>query len=63
MILTQHSANSDWLFNAQLRVLQADWFILQINEKTILNINMQDYICECRGCSTSTPMRIKVDKP
>ena len=40
MMLIQHSVNSDWLFNTQLRVLQADWFILEINEKATLNINL-----------------------
>ena len=36
----QHSVNSYWLFNTQLRVLQADWFIWEINGKATLNINM-----------------------
>ena len=36
----QYSVNSDWLFNTQSRVLQADWFILEINEKATLNNNM-----------------------
>ena len=40
MMLIQHSVNSDWLFNTQSRVLQADWFILEINEKATLNINL-----------------------
>ena len=40
MMLIQHSVNSDWLFNSQSRVLQADWFILGINEKATLSINM-----------------------
>ena len=40
MMLIQHSVNSGWLFNTQSRVLQADWFILKINEKATLNINM-----------------------
>ena len=40
MMLIQHSVNSDWLFNTQSKVLQADWFILEINEKATLNINM-----------------------
>ena len=40
MILMQHSVNSDWLFNTQSRVLQADWLILENKEKEILNINM-----------------------
>ena len=33
MMLIQHSVNSDWLFNDQSIVLQADWFIKEINEK------------------------------
>ena len=46
MMLIQHSVNSDWLLNTQSRVLQADWFILEINEKATLNINMSYYsIC------------------
>ena len=40
MTLIQHSVNSDWLFNTQSRVLQADWFILGINENATLNIHM-----------------------
>ena len=32
--------NSDWLYNTLSRVLQADWFILEISEKAILNINL-----------------------
>ena len=32
--------NSDWLYNTLSRVLQADWFILEISEKAILNFNM-----------------------
>ena len=39
MMLVQHSVNSDWLLNTQSRALHADWFILEINEKAILNIN------------------------
>ena len=31
---------SDWLFNTQSRVLQADWFVLENDEKATLNINM-----------------------
>ena len=31
---------SDWLFNTQSRVLQADWLIQEKNEKENLNINM-----------------------
>ena len=37
MMLRQHPVNSDWLFNTQSRVLQADRFILELNEKAILN--------------------------
>ena len=40
MMLRQHSVNSDLLFNAQSRVVQADWFILEINEKATFNIKM-----------------------
>ena len=32
--------SSDWLFNTQSRVLQADWFIFEINEKATLIIKM-----------------------
>ena len=31
---------SEWLFNTQSRVLQADWFVLENDEKETLNINM-----------------------
>ena len=40
MMLLQHSVNSDWLFNTQSRILQADWFLSEINEKVTLKINM-----------------------
>ena len=40
MMLTQHSINSDWLFNTQIKVVQVDWFISEINEKATLNIKM-----------------------
>ena len=33
-------SKSDWLFDTQSRVLQADWLILKNNEKATLNINM-----------------------
>ena len=39
-MLIQHSVDSDWLFNTQSRVLQADWFILEINEMATLNIRI-----------------------
>ena len=45
MMLIQHfTVNSDWLFATQSRVLQADWLILEINEKATLNINMPYFI-------------------
>ena len=31
---------SDWLFNTQSRVLQADWLILENNDKATLSINI-----------------------
>ena len=31
---------SDWLFNTKSRVLQADWLIVENNEKAALHINM-----------------------
>ena len=37
-MLLQHSVMSDWLFNTQSRVLQADWLILENNA-----INMPYY--------------------
>ena len=40
MMLIQHSVNSDWLVNTQSREPQADWFILENDEKATLNINM-----------------------
>ena len=40
MMFIQHSVNSDWLFNTRTKVLHADWFILEINEKATLNITM-----------------------
>ena len=36
-MLIQHLVNSDWLFGAQSIVLQADRFMLELNEKAILN--------------------------
>ena len=41
MMFIQHSVNSGqfwWLFNTQTKVVQASWFILEINEKAMLNI-------------------------
>ena len=40
MTCIQHSFDSDWLFNTQSRVLQADWLMLKNNEKAALNTNM-----------------------
>ena len=40
MMLMQQSVNSDWLFNTQSRVQQADWFMFGINAKATLNINI-----------------------
>ena len=42
MILTQHSVNSDWLFNTQLwdEYCTLVGFLLEINEKATLNIIM-----------------------
>ena len=55
-MLIQNSINSDWLVNTQSRELQADWFILEINEKAILNINMPysdlDYLSATQFHST-----------
>ena len=40
MMLIQNSGNYDWLFNTQSRVVQADWLMLENNEKATLNINI-----------------------
>ena len=40
MILLQHSVNSDWLFNPRSRVLQTDWFLLEINDRATSSVNM-----------------------
>ena len=40
MTLIKQSVDSDWLFNIQSRVLQADWFLLGNNGKAIFKINM-----------------------
>ena len=39
----QHSVNPDCLFNTQSRVLQTDWFKLEINEEVTLNININTW--------------------
>ena len=40
LMLIQHSVNSDWLFNTQSRVTQADWFILEFDGKATSSIRM-----------------------
>ena len=37
-------SQTDWLFNTQPRVLQADWFILEVKEKATLDIFV--FYCE-----------------
>ena len=37
-------SKSDWLFNNQSSVQQADWLTLKNNEKAALNINLPYYI-------------------
>ena len=36
----QHSVNSDWWLNTQSRVPQADWLMLENNEKGTMDRNM-----------------------
>ena len=36
MMFLEHLVNFDWLFNTQSRVLQADWFILEIMRRQLL---------------------------
>ena len=36
----QHSVNSDWRLNTQSRVPQADWLMLENNEKGTMDSNM-----------------------
>ena len=40
MSLYNTQSKSDWLFNTQSRILQADWLSMENNEKATLNINM-----------------------
>ena len=35
LLINYTTLNSDWLFNTQSRVLQDDWFMLEINEKEL----------------------------
>ena len=44
MMLIAPSVNSDWPYNTQSRELQADWFILEMNEKAILQIDILNEI-------------------
>ena len=44
MSLYNTQSISDWLFNTQSRVLQADWLILENNEKPYWNVNMPYYV-------------------
>ena len=46
MMLKQRSVDSDWLFNTQSKVLQADWLIWEINEKAILKVKMPYWYLE-----------------
>ena len=39
-MIAQPPVKSYWLFNTPSRVLQADWLILENDEKATLNINM-----------------------
>ena len=39
MYLYNTQSNSDWLFNTWPIVLQADWMILENNERATLNID------------------------
>ena len=56
MMLLQHSVNSDWPFNTQSRVLQADWSILEIDEKVSLNIEMSYFGDMNDGCCIFKPV-------
>ena len=50
MMLIQRSVISDWLVDTQPREPQADWLILENNEKATLNINMPYYQMYARCC-------------
>ena len=43
------SVKSDWLFNSQSRVLQADRLMLENDEKATSNISMLYYPCMRKG--------------
>ena len=50
MMHIQHTQlKSDWLFNTQSRVLLADWFLWENNEKATLKLYMpysMKYVCQ-----------------
>ena len=50
---------SDWLLNTQSRVLQADWLMLENNEKATLNINMPYSKCERQRNKETNEMKCK----
>ena len=52
LCLYDSHSKSDWLFNTQSRVLQADWLMLENDEKEALTIYMPyrfglDLVCKC----------------
>ena len=49
--------NSDWLINTQSRALQANWLILEISKKAILNINMHYWQLSQRWISNVIDVR------
>ena len=54
MMLIHHSADWDLLFNTQSRVLQADWLVLENNEKATLNMNTPYCNLLCRNFTMKT---------
>ena len=56
MMLIQLSVNSTWPFNTHSKVLQADWSILEIDEKVSLNIEMSYFGDMNDGCCIFTPV-------
>ena len=55
-------SKSDWLFNTQSRILQADWLTFENNEKATLNTNMLystalwywcDLVLKCKYCKSN----------
>ena len=59
-MLIQYSVNSDWLFSTRSRILQGDWFILEINDWAIsssfkdgqLPLLRSQVMCHCLKTST-----------